>query len=116
MNINILFLYNNKKSSHSSVKYGGGDVFIAGKLVSFNLEWAPLMSVAGQRLYTIQRRRPVSASVLPGQSTESDHPPQTDSLSDEEDTHSESEQVPKHGERSSMYNCFSNNLGYDLLN
>ena len=42
--------------------------------------------------------------------------PQTDSLllSDEEDTDSESEQVTKHGERSSMYDCFSNNLGYDL--
>ena len=56
------------------------------------------------------------AGVLPAPPTESDHPPQTDSLflSDEEDTGSEPEQVTKHGERSSMYNCFSNNLGCDL--
>ena len=56
------------------------------------------------------------AGVLPAPPTESDHPPQTDSLflSDEEDTDSESEQVTKHGERSSMYDCFSNNLGYDI--
>ena len=35
-----------------------------GKLANCDLtsNWAPLKSVAGQRLYTIQRRRPVSAN------------------------------------------------------
>ena len=63
MNINLLSLSNNKKSSHLCVKYGGKDVYTAGKSANCDLtpNWAQFISVAGQRLYTIQRRRPISA-------------------------------------------------------
>ena len=47
MNINLLSFFNNEKSSHICVKYGSEDV-------------GTVFSVAGQRLYTIQRRRPMS--------------------------------------------------------
>ena len=63
MNINLLSLSNNKKSSHICVKYGSEDVYTAGKSANSDLtpNWAQFISVAGQRLYTIQRRRPISA-------------------------------------------------------
>ena len=65
MNINLLSLSNNKKSSHICVKYGSEDVYTAGKSANCDLtpNWAQFISVAGQRLYTIQRRRPISATV-----------------------------------------------------
>ena len=64
MNINLLSLSNNKKSSHICVKYGSEDVYTAGKSANCDLtpNWAQFISVAGQRLYTIQRRRPISAT------------------------------------------------------
>ena len=63
MNINLLSLSNNKKSSQICVKYGSEDVYTAGKSANCDLtpNWAQFISVAGQRLYTIQRRRPISA-------------------------------------------------------
>ena len=63
MNIKLLSLSNNKKSSHICVKYGSEDVYTAGKSAKCDLtpSWAQFISVAGQRLYTIQRRRPISA-------------------------------------------------------
>ena len=63
MNINLLSLSNNKKYSHICVKYGSEDVYTAGKSANCDLtsNWAQFISVAGQRLYTIQRRRPISA-------------------------------------------------------
>ena len=66
MNINLLSLSNNKKSSHVCVKYGSEDVYTAGKSANCDLtqNWAQFISAAGQRLYTIQRRslrRPISA-------------------------------------------------------
>ena len=65
MNINLLSLSNNKKSSHICVKYGSEDVYTAGKSANCDLtpNWAQFISVAGQRLYTIQRRRQISASL-----------------------------------------------------
>ena len=62
MNINLLSLSNNKKSSHIRVKYGSEDVYTAGKAANcdFTPNWAQFISVAGQQLYTIQRRRPIS--------------------------------------------------------
>ena len=64
LNINILFPSNNKQSSHICVLYDSEDVYIVGKLVNcdLTLNWALLMSVAGQLLYPIQRCRPVSAN------------------------------------------------------
>ena len=63
MNINLLSLSNNKKSSHKCVKYGSEDVYSAGKSANcdLTLSCAQFISVAGQRLYTIQSRRPISA-------------------------------------------------------
>ena len=63
MNINLLSFSNIKKSSHIWVKYGSEDVYTAGKSANCDLtpSWAQFNSVAGQRLYTIQRRRPISA-------------------------------------------------------
>ena len=63
MNINLLSLSNNKKSSHICVKYDSEDVYTAGKSANCDLSpnWAQFISVAGQRLYTIQRCRPISA-------------------------------------------------------
>ena len=63
MNINLLSLSNNKIFSHICVKYGSEDVYTAGKSANCDLtpSWAQFISVAGQRLYTIQRRRPISA-------------------------------------------------------
>ena len=68
MNINLLSLSNKKKSSHICVKYGSEDVYTAGKSVNCDLtpNLAQFISVAGQRLYTIQRRRPISASNVIG--------------------------------------------------
>ena len=65
MNINLLSLSNNNKSSHICVRYGSGDVYTAGKSANCNFtpNWAQFISVAGQRLYTIQRRRPISANI-----------------------------------------------------
>ena len=65
MNINLLSLSNNKKSLHICVKYGSEDVYTAIKSANCDLtpNWAQFISVAGQRLYTIQRRRPISAKV-----------------------------------------------------
>ena len=65
MNINLLSLSNNTKSSHICVKYGSEDVYTAGKSANCDLtpNWAQFISVAGQRLYTIQRRRPISANI-----------------------------------------------------
>ena len=67
MNINLLSLSNNKKSSHICVKYGSEDVYTAGKSANCHLapSWAQFIPVAGQRLYTIQRRRPISATQYP---------------------------------------------------
>ena len=67
MNINLLSLSNTKKSSHICVKYGIEDVYTAGKSANCDLtsNWARFISVAGQRLYTIQRRRPISAKCRP---------------------------------------------------
>ena len=67
MNINLLSLSNNKKSSHICVKYGSEDVYTAGKSANCDLapNWAQFISVAGQRLYTIQCRRPISARRAP---------------------------------------------------
>ena len=64
MNINLLPLSNNKKSSLIRVKYGSEDVYTACKSAKCDLtpNWAQFISVAGQRLYTIQRRRPISAN------------------------------------------------------
>ena len=64
MNINLLSFSNNKKSSHICVKYGSEDVYTAGKSANCDLtpNWAQFISEAGQQLYTIQRRRPISAS------------------------------------------------------
>ena len=63
MNINLLSFSNNKKASHICVKYGSEDVYTAGKSANCDLtpNWAQFISVAGQRLYTIQRRGPISA-------------------------------------------------------
>ena len=68
MNINLLSLSNNKKSSHICVKYGSEEVYTAGKSANCDLtpNWAQFISVAGQRLYTIQRRRPISATCKHG--------------------------------------------------
>ena len=65
MNINLLSLSNNKKSSYICVKYGSKDVYTAGKSANCDLtpNWAQFISVAGQRLYAIQRRRPISAKM-----------------------------------------------------
>ena len=54
MNINLLSLSNNKKSSHICVKYGSEDVYTAGKSANCDStpNWAQFISVAGQRLYT----------------------------------------------------------------
>ena len=67
MNINLLSLSNNKKSSHICVKYSSEDVYTAGKSANCDLtpNWAQFNSMAGQRLYTIQRRRPISARPRP---------------------------------------------------
>ena len=66
MNINLPSLSNNEKSSHICVKYGSEDVYTAGKSANWDLtpNWAQFISVAGQRLYTIQRRRPISARLM----------------------------------------------------
>ena len=63
MNINLLSFSNNKKSSHICVEYDSEDVYTAGKSANCDLtpNWAQFISVAGQRLYTIQRCRPISA-------------------------------------------------------
>ena len=63
MNINLLSFSNNKKSSHICAEYGSEDVYTAGKSANCDLtpNWAQFISVAGQRLYTIQRCRPISA-------------------------------------------------------
>ena len=63
MNINLLSLSNNKKYSHICVKYGSEDVYTAGKSANCDLtpNWAQFISAAGQRLYTIQHRRPISS-------------------------------------------------------
>ena len=63
MNINLLSFSNNKKSLHICVKYGSEDVYTADNSANCDLtpNWAQFISVAGQRLYTIQRRRPISA-------------------------------------------------------
>ena len=65
MNINLLSLSNRKKSSHICVKYGSEDMYTAGKSENCNLttNWAQFNSVARQRLYTMQRRSPISAKV-----------------------------------------------------
>ena len=65
MNINLLSLSNNTKFSHICVKYGSEDVYTAGKSANCDLtpNWAQFISVTGQRLYTIQRRRPISARI-----------------------------------------------------
>ena len=67
MNINLLSLSNNNFFLHICVKYGSEDVYTAGKSANcdLTLNWAQFISVAGQRLYTIQRRRPISANVDP---------------------------------------------------
>ena len=59
MNINLLSLSNNKFFSHICVKYGSEDVYTAGKSANCYLtpNWAQFISVAGQRLYTIQRKK-----------------------------------------------------------
>ena len=64
MNINLLSLSYNKKSSHICVKYGREDVYTAGKSANCDLtpNWEQFIFVAGQRLYTIQRCRPISAN------------------------------------------------------
>ena len=51
----------------SALKYGSEDVYIVGKSVKCDLppNWASLMSVAGQLLYSIQRCRPVSPNSPP---------------------------------------------------
>ena len=45
------------------------DVYTAGKSANCDLtpNWAQFISVAGQWLYTIQRRRPISANPTPRQ-------------------------------------------------
>ena len=64
MNINLLSLSSNKKSSHICVKYGSEDVYTACKSANCDLtpNWAQFISVAGQRLYTIQHRRLISTN------------------------------------------------------
>ena len=66
MNINLLSISNNKKTSHICVTYGSEDVYTAGKSANCDLipNWAQFISVAGQRLYTIQRHRPISANTI----------------------------------------------------
>ena len=63
MNITLLSVSNNKKSSHICVKYGSEEMYTAGESAycDSTLNWAQFISVAGQWLYTIQRRRPISA-------------------------------------------------------
>ena len=67
MNINLLSPSNNKKSSHICVKYDSEGTHTAGKSANCDLtpNWAQFISVAGQRLYTIQRRWPISAIFNP---------------------------------------------------
>ena len=64
MNINLLSLSNNKKSLHICIKYSSEDVYTAGKSANCDLtpNWAQFIFVAGQWLYTIQCRRPISAT------------------------------------------------------
>ena len=55
MNVDLLSLSNNKKSSHICVKYGSENVYTVGKSANCELtpNWALFISVAGQRLYII---------------------------------------------------------------
>ena len=66
MNINLLSLSKNK-TSHICVKYSSEDVYTVGKSANCDLtpNWAQFISVAGQRLYTIQRHRLISATLAP---------------------------------------------------